>query len=71
MLTQNIRTLNYLPCTFNKIYKSMLLPVNVYKIVGCVANSVDLDQTPRSVFSDLGIHCLFRPVCPNSSGKVR
>ena len=24
----------------------------------CMANSVDPDQTPRSVASDLGLHCL-------------
>ena len=30
--------------------------------VGRVANSVDPDQTPRSVASDLGLHCLIRSV---------
>ena len=30
-----------------------------------VANSVDPDQTPRSAASDLGLHCLLRPVRPN------
>ena len=33
--------------------------------VGWVANSVDPDQTPRSAASDLGLHYLLRPVCPN------
>ena len=30
-----------------------------------VANSVDPDQTPHIVASDLGLHCLLRPICPN------
>ena len=30
-----------------------------------MANSVDPDQTPRSAASDLGLHCLLRPICPN------
>ena len=29
-----------------------------------MANSVDPDQMPHSVASDLGLHCLLRPVCP-------
>ena len=32
-------------------------------------NSVDLDQTPRSVAFDQGLHCLLRPVFPNTKGK--
>ena len=32
------------------------------------ANSVDPDQMPCSVVSDLGIHCLQRPICPNTKG---
>ena len=35
-----------------------------------VANSVDLDQTPHSVASDLGLLCLLRPVCPNPLQSV-
>ena len=31
-----------------------------------MANSVDPDQTPRSVASDLGQHSLQRPICPNT-----
>ena len=54
VLTQNIHTLNSLACISNKIHKSMLLPVNVSKIAGWVANSVDHDQMPHSVASDLG-----------------
>ena len=30
-----------------------------------MANSVDPDQMPHSVASDLGLHCLQRPICPN------
>ena len=32
--------------------------MNVSKIAGWVANSVDPDQTPRSAASDLDLHCL-------------
>ena len=32
-------------------------------------NSVDPDETPRSVASHLGLNCLLRPVCPNTYGK--
>ena len=32
---------------------------------GCVVNSVDPDQTPRSAASDLGLYCLLRHVCPS------
>ena len=39
------------------------------KIAGCVANSVDPDETPRSAASHLGLYCLLRPVCPNTYGK--
>ena len=31
-----------------------------------MANSVDPDQMPHNVASDLGLHCLLRPVCPNT-----
>ena len=31
-----------------------------------VANSADPDQTPQNAASDLGLHCLLRPVCPNT-----
>ena len=43
--------------------------MNGCKIAGCVANSVDPDQTPRSAASDLGLHCLPRPVFANTKGK--
>ena len=38
----------------------------VYKVAVCIANSVDSDQTTRSVASDSGLHCLQRPICPNT-----
>ena len=53
----------FLVLLFNK---SIVLPVNVYNIAGRVANNVDPDQTPRSAASDLVLHCLLRPVCPNT-----
>ena len=31
------------------------------KITGCVTNSVDPNQTPRSAADALGLHCLIRP----------
>ena len=34
-----------------------------------MANSADPDETPRSAASHLGLHCLLRPVCPNTWGK--
>ena len=34
-----------------------------------MANSVDPDETPRSAASHLGLHCLLRPVCPNTYDK--
>ena len=38
------------------------------RIVRQVANNADPDQTPRSAASDLGLHCLVRPVCPHILG---
>ena len=35
------------------------------KIVLDEWQTVISDQTPCSVVSDLGLHCLLRPVCPN------
>ena len=36
-------------CTF--------LPIHGSKTAKCVTNTVDSNQTPRSVVSDLGLHC--------------
>ena len=38
---------------------------SVQNIVQCMANSVDPDQMPHYAASDLGLHCLQRPICPN------
>ena len=35
-----------------------------------MANRVDPDQKPHSVASDLGLHCLQRPLCPNTRVKT-
>ena len=43
--------------------------MNVCKIAGWVANSVDPDQTPRSAASDQGLHSLLRPVFLNTKSK--
>ena len=67
IFTLNIHILTlYLILLFNK---SILLPTNLCKIAGWVANSVDPDQTPRSAASDLGLHCLLRPACPKMLRK--
>ena len=34
-----------------------------------MANSVDPDQMLHSFASDLGLHCLMRPICLNTLGK--
>ena len=31
-------------------------------------NSVDSDQIPHTTASYLGLHCLQRPICPNTKG---
>ena len=35
-----------------------------------LANSVDPDQMPHSVASDLGLHCLPKPICPSIWGYI-
>ena len=37
-------------------------------IAGYVTNSVDPDQTPSSVTSDLVLHCVLKPICADSKG---
>ena len=39
------------------------------KIAGWVANSVHPEKMPRSWLSHLGLHCLLKPVCPNTYGQ--
>ena len=34
-----------------------------------MANSVEPDEMPHFLESDLGLHCLIRPVRPNTFGK--
>ena len=34
-----------------------------------MANSLEPDEMPHSLESDLGLHCLLRPVRPNTFGK--
>ena len=36
-----------------------------------MANSIDPDKTLRSSASDLGLHCLLRPVCPDTLGRIK
>ena len=48
---------------------SIFYPSSCLKLAGWMANSVDLDQTPHIAASDLGLHCLHRPVCQKSYGK--
>ena len=38
-------------------------------ITGLVVNNVDPDQMPHFVASDLGLHCLLRPVCQFTYGE--
>ena len=35
-------------------------------IAVCLANNVVPDQMPHSAVSDLGLHCLQIPICPNT-----
>ena len=50
--------------------KSISLSVNMCKIFGWVANSIDPDQTPRSAVSDLGLQGQLRPVYPNTQSTA-
>ena len=38
----------------------------VQNIALCVVNGVDPDQSLHSVASDLSLHCLQMPICPNT-----
>ena len=44
------------------IYKALMHPNNAYGM----ANNVDPDQTAPEEQSDLGLHSLLRPICPNT-----
>ena len=54
----------YLPLTLNDYI--LLLFWCVRTNADWVANSVNPDQTPRSVASDLGLHSLLKHFCPNN-----
>ena len=50
----------------SKIWTNLFYCLTVcQKSVGWLANSVGPSQMPPSVASDLGLHCLLRPVGPN------
>ena len=55
---------------FNSLNKLQRSPSNYLlvwlQIDGRVANSVDPAQTPHDAASELGSHCLLRPVCPKT-----
>ena len=55
---------------FLNLNKRNLLSNVVSKTARAVANNVDPDEMPHSAVSHLGLHCLLRPVCPNTYGKV-
>ena len=62
VFTLSIRTPPHHTCS--KIWTSTIYyPMLCLKIAEWVTNRVDLDETPRSAASHLGLHCLFRPVC--------
>ena len=62
----HLNSLTYLYWNLNKYIYYLKLCL---KIVGWVTNSVDTDEMPHSAASHLDIHCLLRPVCPNTYGK--
>ena len=55
---------------FSKLSKKLnLTPGPFYYLLMLLdirSNSEDPDQTPHSPVSDLGLHCLQRPNCPNT-----
>ena len=59
-------TIKVLNCVH--VYLTMYLLMCI-KTTGCVTNSVDPVQTPHSVVSDLGLHCLLKRDFPNIYGK--
>ena len=62
VFTLKIGTMPYHTCS--KIWKSIKLPVDVSRISGWAENSVDPDQMPHSVASDLGLYCFLRTSVP-------
>ena len=51
------------------LISTIYYPLLCLKVVGCGANSVDPDELLHFAASHLGLHCLLRPVCPNTYGK--
>ena len=62
IFTLSIQTLKLLTIIALNFENPHFLPVDVSKFDGYVTNSVDPDQRPRSAASDLGLHCLLKPV---------
>ena len=58
----------YHTCTI--IRKGFCHNLMCLKITEQLANSVDPDRTLHYAVSDIGLHCLLRHVCPNTSGYV-
>ena len=56
-------TLTILDLKFDSPFYHLLMCL---KYCCMYANIVDQHHTPRSVASDLGLHCFQRPYCPNS-----
>ena len=48
---------------------AILLPDYMSKTAELSVNSVDTNQMPHSMTSDLGLHCLLRPLCPKTQVK--
>ena len=46
-----------------KTFECLFYYTQVSKTAGCMANSIDTDQTRHFVVSDLGVHC-----CQNTKG---
>ena len=60
--------LNCLTILVLKFEQSTFVVLYIFYIAGCVVDSVAADQKPCFVASDMGPHCLLRPVCPNPIG---
>ena len=56
--------------TFSKSWTiTIFYPILCLNIAGGLTISVDPDETSLSAASHLGLHCLLRPVCPNTYVK--
>ena len=60
-----LSTYNSCLTIFEIVHSSTPLDVSKILLYG-MANSVDPDQMLHSAASDLGLHCLQRPICPNT-----